>query len=193
MSVNDPQNGRLRLALTALSHLTGALHVALFAPRASALTLVANHDVDHLAMELSTGAWLRKRDLLERGEVLSYGGATIWPLFDGPALVAFVYLSVAPHDFPNPEVYRLGVDIVERLRGVNVPTATTAYVVRGLSLAQAKEEAVRDAMIIMLERLNGNATAAAAMLGISRETLYSRADRLGIDIQTFRKRTRRGK
>lgn len=193
MSVNDPQNARLRLALSALGHLSGALHVALFAPRGPGLTLVANHDVDHVAMELATAAWARKRERLERGEVLPYGGATIWPLFDGPTLVAFVYLSVASDDFPTAEMRRLGADIVERLRGVNVPTATTAYVARGMSLAEAQEEAVRDAMITVLERLNGNATAAAAVLGISRETLYSRADRLSIDIPAFRKRTRRGR
>lgn len=188
MDSRQPTLTRLRLVVAALAERAGATSVVLFAPRDTGLTMVVQHEVTQAALDLAHSAWMRKRELLQAGSVVRYGRAVVWPLFDGPKLVALVYLDAAPAQFPDDEAREHGSDLILRLRRLNPPSPVATYLATGLSLADAFEEVQRDQLALALELYHGNVTAAARLLGVTRETIYKRAHRLGLDIPTFRAR-----
>jgi hypothetical protein len=177
--------------LAALAERTGASCAVLFVARDTGPVLAVRQEVPPAAMDLVSSAWARKRELLQAGRLVPYGDSVIWPLFDGPKLVALVYLDRVRSGFPNDECRQNGADITDRLRRINPPSLMGSYLAAGLSLTEATQEVARDQLATALALANGNVTGAARLLGITRETVYKRAHRLDLDIKGFRVRFRR--
>lgn len=189
MSLKDPATRRLRIILDALANHAGAECCALFMPRKPGVGLVAhNREVDQKALDAVLSAWVRHRAELDRGTLVPFGHGLVWPLFDGPKLAALLYLDVAPPGFPEDDEARNYVlEIVARLRHVSPPTVVNNYLALGLSLIDARQEAERDQIAMALQVSHGKVRAAARLLGVTRETVYQRASKYGIDLDAFKR------
>ncbi len=188
MDARDPALARLRFGLLSLADCADAHCSALFVPRQSGLHLVAQNEIDQQALDVTHSAWVRRHDELAAGAVLRHGTAVVWPLFDGPNPAALIYLDQAPAAFPDEAALEYAQDLVLRLRRLAPPSTVSNYMAAGLSLAEARLETDRDHVAIALRVSQGKVRAAARLLGITRETFYKRAHRLGIDIDAFRLR-----
>lgn len=187
MSTKGRDVSRLRILLEALADQVGAECCAVFMPRQMGLGLVAYVEVDQVAIDVANGAWIRHSRKLEEGTAISYGQALVWPLFDNSRCVAVIYLDKAPASITKDEDARRCVsDIVARLHRVVPPTLFNNYLAIGLSLADARREAERDQLIMALRLTAGKIRATARLLGVTRETIYKRADRLKVDLDEFR-------
>lgn len=181
---------RFRASLVTLAEAAGATCAVLFTPRSTGLALVAQVDVDQLAFDIANGTWTRRRDALERGEILRKGSAVLWPLFDGRDMKGLVYLNRAPEDFPDEKSREDGAVLAARLARATVPLPASSYLTTRLIDPNVTDEVLADQLALMLELQGGNISAVARRLGISRVAVYARAERFGVDIHKYRRRPR---
>lgn len=180
-------SAHLRILVAGLAERAGAACGVLFATQESGPVLADRFEVDQVALSIVYSAWARRRHELQAGAILRYGTAVIWPLFDGPQLVALVYLDRASGAFPDDGARQLADDIRDRLRGTITNTLST-YLAVGVNAIQAGFEVQRDHLMLTLDFYHYNVAAVAQLFGVSRDTIYRRADRLGIDIMEERRR-----
>lgn len=176
--------------MVVLAERNDATCAALFMLHEGRPSLVAQFDLNQLALNTVHGACAQRRDELGEGTLLHYGEAVVWPLFDDRQLVGLAYLNRAPESFPDDKCRQEGADIVAHLRQWTPPSNLGAYVASGLSLVEAGKAVERDVLAGALELMKGNVSAVADMFNVTRETIYRRADRLHVDIDRYRKRTR---
>jgi hypothetical protein len=187
MDRREPSDAALRAQLTLLTEDAGATRSAVFAPRDTGLALVTHCDVDQTALDLAQAGWARRREHLRAGRLVRYGRTVLWPLFDGPSLVALVYLDQVNEDFPNAECRGAGEQLRLRLARMQMPSPVGTYLAAGLSFIDAAEAVLRDQLAMALDVLDGNVSAVARRLRVTRETVYARAERFGLDVESFRR------
>lgn len=180
-------SAHLRILVAGLSERAGATCGVLFATRESGPVLADRFEVDQTALSIVYSAWARRRHELQAGAILRYGTAVIWPLFDGPQLVALVYLDRVAATFPDDGARHLADDIRDRLRGLTT-TTLSSYLAVGVNALEAGLEVQRDHLMMALDFHHYNVAAVALLFGVARDTIYRRADRLGIDILEERRR-----
>lgn len=163
----------------------------LFGPKqGGGLSLWWQAGLDQTALDLVHAAWARKRDVLDSGRMVRYGPALVWPLFDGPRLVALAYFNPAVEDFPGEASRADAAVLTSRLASVPAVGTLSSYLATGLSSADVVEEVMRDQIHVALEACAGNISMAARQLELSRQAFYLRAAKFNIDLQEIRNRIR---
>lgn len=176
----------------ALGRAAGASVCALFIPRQQAgLALVCQESLDQVALDIAHGAWARRREDFEAGRAARYGQALVLPLFDGPRLVGIGYFNPAGDAFPDEEARADTALVAARLAQVRPAGGYSSYAATGLSGPDAIDDVFRDQLAVILDGAEGNVSMAARQVGLTRQALYNRADKLGVDLSTFRKRRAR--
>lgn len=140
-------------------------------------------DLDVARTEYST-----RQAPLERGEVQRAGVRTLWPLRGAQQeLVAVLYfdaLPPVPGSVVHRAVQRVLMQLVEWLRAEEAaPPAPSPRVVRF-----DVDEALRQELVATALACVGNVSAIAAVLGVTRQTVYVRAERYGLDLRQYRVR-----
>lgn len=129
-----------------------------------------------------------RRAALGRGDVQRAGTRTLWPLL-GPQrdLVAVLYFAaLPPHQggTVHAAVTRVLLQLVEWLHAEEVrPPAAAPRIVRF-----DMEEALRQELVAAALACAGNVSAIAGILGVTRQTVYVRAERYGLDLRQYRVR-----
>lgn len=177
-----------RIGLRTLAEAAGAYAAALFATRSTGLALLTQIEITQGPLDITHTAWARRRARLEDGHIERYGAAVVWPLFDGPDLVALVYLDRAPQGFPDDETRETAAVLAARVGRSQLPVAMNSYLTTRLNDPRALEEFQRDQLAVSLHVSGGNVAASARQLGVSRQTVYARMDRLGVELSEFRRR-----
>jgi hypothetical protein len=176
----------------ALARAAEAAVCAVFIPRKQAgLALVCQDALDQTALDVVHGAWARRREDFEAGRLVRYGQALIWPLFLGPRLVGIGYFNPARDEFPDGVARGHAALMAERLAEMRPAGAYSSYMATGLSGRDAIDDVLRDQLAVILDGAEGNVSMAARQVGMTRQAIYNRADRLGMDVTTFRKRRAR--
>lgn len=171
----------LQAYLVVLAALAGAKFGALFEPRGSRPPLLAQVRLDQAAIDTVELAWRSRREELEADGPVCFGHAVVWRLA-GPDTNAagLLYLDRVVEDFPSPRHDRMRdtmIDLLTRRK----PRALGAVIAQ-----HDPDEDLREQLTLALSRCNGNVAAAARLLGISRQALYERAERLSIAVGSFR-------
>ncbi len=161
-----------------------------FATQGGGLSLVWQASLDQTALDLVHAAWARKREELEAGRMVRYGLALVWPLFDGPRLVALAYFNSAIEEFPTEASRADAALLAARLATMRPEIALSSYMATGLSQPGAVEEVKRDQIYVAVDACQGNVSLAARRLGLTRQALYLRAAKLDVDIAAIRVRYR---
>lgn len=172
----------LQAYLVVLVELAGAKVGALFEATGARPPLLAQVRLDQAAIDAVALAWRSQRAELEARALARMGPAVVWRL--GPTgageTAGLLYLDRTQAGFPTVAQERVRDSLVEILTRRR-PRAL------GPVLAQHDpEEGLREQLTLALSRCNGNVAAAARLLGISRQTLYERAERLSIAVASFR-------
>lgn len=176
------------MGLKALQEAAHAGQAALLAVRNSGLVLITQHGLDQVGIDLAQVLWIRRQADVQRGQIVWRGPALLWPLFDGPDLVGAIFLDHAPSTFPDDASRADGAAMATRLRRVYLPYPETSYLEARPTQARALDDFLEDQLVIQLMRWGGNVAAVSRSLGVSRETVYTRAERYNIDITEFRRK-----
>ncbi len=188
MSEKHPAIAGLSVGLKTLQEAARAPQVALLALRPTGLVLITQYGIDQVGIDLAQMLWARRRAELERGEIARRGAAMLWPLFDGPELVGAIFFDHAPSAFPDEASRADAASMATRLHRVYMPYAETSYLEARPTQAKALDDFLETQLIMALIRWAGNVAAVSRSLGISRETVYTRAARYDIDITEFRRK-----
>lgn len=186
----DPPVATLRALLTLIRDEAGASTGAVFAPRGKGLALLAQRDIDQKGLDLAHACWARRRREVNAGQVVLYGCTVLWPLFDGPELVALIYLDRAREGFPNDACRQDAARLVRSLNGVRATSPAVAYLNAAIPMAEAANAFQADQLAIALQTSNGSVAGAARLLNVTRETVYERVDRFGLELESFRPKRR---
>jgi DNA-binding NtrC family response regulator len=134
-------------------------------------------NIDQAAIDAVTLAWTGRRAQLERGEVVRVGRSALWGSRDQAGLVALAYVMPAPDATPSQpqrDVCKLAVEHIRR-------TAKPSIVAEVASEPDPDEQ-----LQLALSKCAGNVAATSRLLGVSRQTVYERMDRLGLVPRHYR-------
>ena len=187
---DDPNEATRRALLSLIVEDAGAKCGIVFAQRGEGLAFVAQCNMNQRGMDLAYACWARRREDLKAGRLIRYGGAVVWPLFQGPELAAFIYLDQAHEKFPGPASQQDALRLLQRMADTRVASPAASYLAAGIAFAEAGDQFQADQLAMALESTGGNVTAAAGLLQISRETVYARAEEHDIDIDRIRDKRR---
>ncbi len=190
MDSNDPHVGKLQALLELVRQDANSARVALFAPSGKGLSLLAQKNIDQSGLDIAHACWVRQRREIDAARPFLYGCALLWPLFDGPELKALLYLDRVREGFPDDTSREDARRLLRIMTNVRVGSPVAAYLDAGIVATKVADSFLADQLAMALQGANGNVTSAARALGISRETVYERVDRFGIDLETFRPRRR---
>jgi hypothetical protein len=187
---NDPHVGKLQALLELIRQDARASRVALFAPSGRGLAMLAQKDIDQTGLDIAHACWARRRGEIDAGRPFLYGCALLWPLFDGPAPAALLYLDRAREGFPDEAAREDAARLLRIMTKIKVGSPVAAYLDAGIVGSAVLDSFLADQLALALQGASGSVAGAARTLGISRETVYERADRFGIDLEAFRPRRR---
>lgn len=190
MDSNHPHVGKLQALLELIRQDACAARAALFAPSGKGLSMLAQREIDQSGLDIAHACWVRQRTELDTGRMLLYGCAVLWPLFDGPVLTALIYLDRAREGFPDDASRGDAARLLRIMANVSIGSPVAAYLDAGIVASQAADSFLADQLAMALQGASGNVTGVARALGLSRETVYERVDRFGIDLEEFRPRRR---
>lgn len=188
----DPTSAeRLKVLLERIAQRAHAEVRAIFVPRNDDLALVTQVGVTQVFIDIVKTTWVHRRKELLAGRLVRHGACIVWPTFDGPELSALLFLDRAPADFPDTPTREDGALIGARAPHWGLPSALAPYPARAQRLTSVVVHLLREDLIHRLTTHHGNVAAVARDLGVCRDTVYQRAERLRINIEEFRPLGRR--
>lgn len=187
---DDASTTRLRVLLMRVVRRAQAKVAAVFVPRGEGLALVVQVGVDQAALDIAHAGWLRHNKTLRAGRVVRFGMARLWPLFDGPAITALVFVDRAPEDFPDERMREDGALIALRAPRCGKLSALDTYAPADYRPEDVIAEFERDRLVLLLRQHRGNVSAIATAMGVCRDTVYDRIAHADLDLAAFRPRTR---
>lgn len=191
MHVDDAATRRLRVLLKRVARRSDAKVSAVFVPRGDDLALVVQFGIDQLALDVVRAGWRRHQSVLRAGQLVRFGLASLWPVFEGPEIAAVIYVDRTPDDFPDDRTRDDGALIAARAPRCGKPSALDACLTVGYRPETVIAELEHNRLAELFTTHRGNVTAVAHALGVCRDTAYAKARQANIDIDAFRPWRRR--
>lgn len=178
-------------SLTVISQLAGADAVALFAVRADRIRLRQCQGIREHDLEIAHATFQGRRADLDAGRSIEVGTRSLLPLLVDDRLEGLVYFDAPmPHSLPRGSMRRVLEQVQNWLLDGSDLEAGGEPAAPQLARYDP-DEAMRQQLITAALRYGGNVSAMATALGVTRQTIYDRADRLGVDLARYRVRLRR--
>lgn len=190
---SDASTTRLLVTLKRIVRVARAEVGAVFVPRGDGLALVTQIGIDQPALDVVHACWFRNLPELRAGRIVRFSAACLWPLFNGPQIVALIYLDRAPADFPDDHTREDAALVAARAPRCGKPSALASLAGNGYRPADIGAQLERDQLVMLLRQHRGNVSDVAYAMAVSRDTVYKRAReaRPLVDIDEFRPRKRR--
>jgi transcriptional regulator with GAF, ATPase, and Fis domain len=174
--------------LEAIADFSNARHAALFVREQEQLTLFASRNIEQSVLETIAQTWADHRVALTQGQLIvesdERGSSAVVPILGNDQLMGLLYVNTHEFRFGDDRdrkalihFARIAAMALSAPPALPIPQAALElYLER-----TATNDVARQQLLVLLERNEWNLARVARLLSVSRNTIYYRIAKLGIE------------